>query len=83
LDKEAIFIKIKEIMIAEFEFDEGLLLPDANLADDLDLDSMDMVDLILSLNKYIGDKVEPGLFKNARVVQDLVNLVVPYWKSIP
>jgi acyl carrier protein len=80
LDKEVIFVKLKEIMISEFELDEGSLCPETHLIDDLDLDSMDMVDLILSLNDYIGEKVEPSIFKNARIMQDLVDVVQPYWK---
>jgi acyl carrier protein len=69
-------------MISEFELDESSLCPETHLIDDLDLDSMDMVDLILSLNDYIGEKIEPGIFKNTRIMQDLVDVVQPYWKPI-
>jgi acyl carrier protein len=81
LDKEAIFVKLKEIMISEFELDEGSLCPKTHLIGDLDLDSMDMVDLILCLKDYIGEKIEPSIFRNARIMQDLVDVVQPYWKS--
>ena len=81
MGKEVIYNKLKEIMISEFELNEGSLRPETHLVDDLDLDSMDMVDLILSLNDYIQEKIEPGIFKNARVMQDLVDIIQPYWKQ--
>jgi acyl carrier protein len=81
LDKTAIYEKIKELMISEFELDAALISPEKLLNDDLQLDSLDMVDLILSLSDYIGEKIDPSLFKDARIVQDLVDSVCPIWKS--
>jgi len=81
LDKPIVYEKIKELMISEFELDADSISPDKSLNDDLQLDSLDMVDLILRINDCIGKKVEPTLFKDALIVQDLVNLVYPFWKS--
>jgi len=80
LDKAAIYEKLKELMISEFGFDADLISPEKQLYDDLQLDSLDMVDLILSLNDYIGKKIDPSLFKDACTVQDLVDSVAPLWK---
>jgi len=80
LDNAAIFEKIKEFMVSEFGLDADSIRPEALLTDDLELDSLDMVDLILALSDYIGEKVDPSLFKNAYTVQDLVDSVVPFWK---
>ena len=80
LDKSVIFEVIKELLISEFKVDVKLISPEKLLDDDLDLDSLDMVDLIISLNDYIGEKVNPGLFKNAHTVADVVDLVQPLWK---
>jgi acyl carrier protein len=52
------------------------------LEDDLELDSLDMVDLILSLSDQTKEKLDSGLFKNAKTVQDLVELIRPFWKFI-
>jgi len=80
LDKNAVFIKLKELMISEFEVEAGLISPEKRLYDDLKLDSLDMVDLILCLKEHLDEKIDPSLFKNACTVQDLVDLVYPLWK---
>jgi len=81
LDKTAIFEKLKELMISEFELDADSISPEKSINDDLQLDSLDMVDLILRLSDYIGEKITPSLFKDAHIVQDLVDLVTPLWKT--
>jgi len=80
LSKDVVYEKIKEIMISELELDESSIGPEKLLEDDLQLDSLDMVDLILSLSDYLNKKIDPSLFKNACTVQDLVDLVFPLWK---
>ncbi|MDR0463921.1 MAG: phosphopantetheine-binding protein [Treponema sp.] len=81
LDKEIIFTKVKELLCNEFKLDSLQIEPDKRLDEDLKLDSLDMVDFIINLKDYIGEKVNPSLFKNARTVQDVVNLLAPLWKS--
>ena len=68
-------------MISEFKLEAGSIAPETLLSDELQLDSLDMVDLILSLSDFIGEKADPSLFKNARIVQDLVDSAYPLWKS--
>ena len=80
MDKTVIFDKIKGLMASEFQLDADSISPEKRLNDDLQLDSLDMVDLILSLSDYIGEKVDPSLFKDACTVQDLVDSVAPLWK---
>jgi len=80
LDKAVVYEKIKELMISEFKLEADSISPEKLLNDDLQLDSLDMVDLILSLSDFIGEKVDPSIFKNARVVQDLVDSIYPLWK---
>jgi len=81
LNKTAIFEKIKELMVSEFELDADSISPEKYIDDDLQLDSLDMVDLTLRIGDYIGEKIAPSLFKDARIVQDLVDLVTPLWKT--
>jgi acyl carrier protein len=81
LNETAVYEKLKELMISEFRLDADSISPEKLLSDDLQLDSLDMVDLILSLSDYIGEKIDPALFKDARIVQDLVNSISPLWKS--
>lgn len=81
MDENAVFAKVKDILLSEFEIDAELIAPERLLYDELKLDSLDAVDLIISLKDYIGDKVDPALFKNARTVQDVVDLLQPLWKT--
>jgi len=81
MDKNAIFETIKQHLIADFKVDAESISPEKFLDDDFDLDSLDMVDLLLNLKDHIGDKVNPGLFKNARTLQDVVDLVQPFWRA--
>jgi len=81
MDKIVIYEKLKELMSSLFELDAESISVEKCLDKDLQLDSLDMVDLILSLSDYLGKKIDPSLFKEARTVQDLVDLVSPFWKT--
>jgi acyl carrier protein len=58
-----------------FEIDREDLGPDKHLMDDLDLDSIDAVDLIVRLQEVANIKVKPEQFKSIRTVQDIVDTV--------
>lgn len=73
--KEDILEKIIEILSDQFEVDAALITLDAKLFDDLDLDSIDAVDLIVTLQKVTGKKVEPEQFKQVRTIRDLVEAI--------
>ena len=83
LNKVAVYEKLKELMISDFKLPADSISLEKCLYNDLQLDSLDMVDLILSLSDYTGKKIDPTLFKDASTVQDLVDSVTPLWKSIP
>ena len=82
MEKDALFAKVKELIIAEFNLDSDAISPETQLADQLQLDSLDMVDLVLSINdqQLVNEKIEPTIFKKARTMQDLVNALAPFWK---
>ena len=48
---------------------------EARLYDDLDLDSIDAVDMVVHLQKKTGHKIKPDTFKAVRTVQDVVDVV--------
>jgi len=70
--QEEIFNTIKDILVADFECDPEKLTPDVRLFEDLDLDSIDAVDLIVRLQKNINKRVDPNDFKQIRTLQDVV-----------
>ncbi|MCL1915781.1 MAG: acyl carrier protein [Desulfovibrionaceae bacterium] len=75
MTKEEIFDKLKEILVREFDLDPALVTPEASLVEDLELDSIDAVDLIVKMKKYTAGKIEPEHFKRVRTVQDVVEVL--------
>ena len=80
MSKDEIFTKLKDILVSEFEIEEDSITPDATLFDDLDLDSIDSIDLIQKMKEFMpaGTKLDPAIFKTVKTVQDVVDALVPY-----
>ena len=53
--------------------DAAKVVPEARLYEDLNLDSIDAVDLIVKLKQYIPRNVDPEVFKQMRTLQDVVD----------
>jgi len=77
MTKEDIFLKIKDILSEEFEIDKESIIPDAKLYHDLELDSIDAVDLLVKMKGFIPGKIDPESFKKAVTIQDVVNILYP------
>lgn len=73
--RETIFSKMQEILEQLFELDQDEVTPDARLYEDLDLDSIDAVDLIVHLQKITGHKFKPEEFKSVRTVGDVIDII--------
>ena len=56
-----------------FELDTSKITLDANLYSDLDIDSIDAVDLAVRLKELTGKRMLPEVFKSVRTVQDVVD----------
>ncbi|MGI6680322.1 MAG: acyl carrier protein [Bdellovibrionota bacterium] len=70
--KEEIYKIVSKILIEEFECDAEKLVPEVKLFEDLDLDSIDAVDLVVKLQNIIKKKVNPQDFKQIRTLEDVV-----------
>lgn len=66
---------LKSILVEGFEIDPARIAPGANLFEDLDLDSIDAVDLAIKLQELTGKRIKPQEFKNIRTVGDVVATV--------
>ncbi len=58
-----------------FDVPAEKIAPTARLFDDLDLDSIDAVDLVVKLQEYTGKKIAPAEFKSVRTIGDVVEKV--------
>jgi acyl carrier protein len=74
-NKEDIYAELKRLLIDLFEIDESKITLDATLYEDLDLDSIDAIDLVVKLQQMTQKKVNPEDFKSARHVRDVVDVV--------
>lgn len=75
MSTEEIATKIKSILVDEFEIEESALKDDTNLFTELDLDSIDAVDLVVRIQQATGKKVNPQDFRQIRTFGDVVQAV--------
>lgn len=70
-----LYNKVVSILEDLFEIEASQVSLDSHLYHDLDIDSIDAVDLVVELKKFTGKKIKPEDFKAVRTVQDVVNEV--------
>jgi len=75
MTKNELFDRIVQILHDSFEIAPERITPEARLYDDLDIDSIDAVDLIVQLKPLLGRKLQPDAFKSVRTVQDIVDVL--------
>ncbi|MCF8482368.1 MAG: acyl carrier protein [Rhodospirillum sp.] len=73
--KDEVYAQLRSFLIDLFEVPEGDIVPDARLAEDLDLDSIDAVDLIVKFQELTGQKIPATAFKSVRTVGDVVEKI--------
>lgn len=73
--REKILAELQAILQELFEIPAEEVTPDAHLYEELDLDSIDAIDLVVKLQDLTGRKVRPEDFKSARTVNDIVESV--------
>ncbi|MCI2282608.1 acyl carrier protein [Colwellia sp. MSW7] len=74
-DRNDIYKMVSDILVTMFEIDEDDISMDAHLYEDMDLDSIDAVDLVVKLREITGKKIEPEDFKQVRTVKDIIDAV--------
>lgn len=75
LAKDQILQHIRQVLTELFEIEESQLNESARLYDDLDIDSIDTIDLLIELKKVIGKEIDPAAFKNARTIDDVAEVI--------
>lgn len=73
--QDEVFLMLKQLMAEMFELAPDDIVPEADLRQDLDIDSIDAVDLMVRLREITGKRINPEDFKNARTIQDVVEAV--------
>lgn len=76
MTKEDVLGRINDVLADEFEIDRPKLVPEARLFEDLDLDSIDAVDLVVRLQQQTSLKVKAEDFKAIRTLGDVADVIV-------
>ncbi|MGE8539732.1 MAG: acyl carrier protein [Acinetobacter sp.] len=75
LAQDTVLEKLREWMDELFEIAPADVQLESNLATDLDVDSIDAIDLVVKIKELTGKQVNPEDFKNVRTVQDVVAVI--------
>jgi len=75
VSKSDIAVVLSKYLQDLFDLPTEKLIPTASLSDDLDLDSIDAVDLVVKLQEYTGRKISPSEFKSVRTIGDVVDKI--------
>lgn len=67
--------KVKQIIVNELNVDPGKVTLEASLKDDLGADSIDAVEVIMSLEDEFDISIDDDAAQNIKTVQDLVNYI--------
>ena len=73
MSKDELFGWIVTLLAEMFELDKSALTPESNLYSDLDIDSIDAVDLAVKLKQLTGKRLAPEVFKTIRTIADVVD----------
>ena len=81
--REEIFVTLQEALVELFELEAERVTLDANLYQDLEIDSIDAVDLIDHIKRQTGKKIAAEEFKAVRTVGDVVEAVYQVVNTAP
>lgn len=75
MTQEQVYLRIVDILQETFAIDPSRISPEARLGEDLDIDSIDAIDLIVQLKPLMGSGLDPEAFKSVRTVADVVDAI--------
>lgn len=73
LTPEQLHERVTSILVDNFGIEPERIRPESRLGEDLDIDSIDAVDLIVQLKPLLGGNLRPEAFRSVRTVQDVVD----------
>lgn len=81
MSREDIQTRVIDTLVELFELPREALTPDARFVEDLDLDSIDAVDLAVKLREQTGKSLDEEQLRRLRTVSDIVELLVELMPS--
>jgi len=74
--QETILATLRDALVELFELEPERVTPQANLYTDLEIDSIDAIDLIDHIKRKTGRKLDASDFRSVRTVQDVVEAIL-------
>ena len=75
MDKQFLFTELKKILVEQFDVQEDSISLDTNLYEELEIDSIDAVDLMVHIKEFTGKKIPPDQFRGIRTVRDVIETI--------
>jgi acyl carrier protein len=75
MTREEILEQIRSTMAEMFELEPGKIVPEARLVEDLDLDSIDAIDLAVKMQDMLQSRVDENALRKVRTIDDVVDLI--------
>jgi acyl carrier protein len=76
MTEQEILTRVNKVFEVSFEIESDALVPDANIFDDLGLDSLDIVDLVVALQQEFGVKIrDDKRVMDIRTLEDIYKFI--------
>lgn len=75
MDKNSVIDKVNNLLVEEFEIEQELLTPGASLKSDLEIDSLDFVDIVVLIDREFGFKPKAEELKTVKTLQDFYDYI--------
>lgn len=76
MSRDEVVVKVNDFLIDEFELEEDQLSPNALMKEDLDIESLDFVDIAVIIEKQFGLKVTSEQMVKIKKLDDLYNFIL-------
>ncbi|MFZ6730710.1 acyl carrier protein [Undibacterium sp. Ji42W] len=76
MSRDELYVWVVDLLADMFELDKSALTMESNLYADLDIDSIDAVDLAVKLKQMTGMRLQPEVFKKIRTIGDVIDALL-------
>lgn len=81
MSRDEVVVKVNDFLIDEFELEEEQLIPNALMKEDLDIESLDFVDIAVIIERNFGLKVTSEQMIKIKKLEDLYNFILEHSKN--
>jgi acyl carrier protein len=75
MTNDEIFTRVRELLAKRFNLDPARIVPEARLFQDLDLDSIDAIDMVVEMQMVMGWRLPEESLRSIRTIADVVTTI--------